>query len=154
MKPVMSTAVRLVLFASVMLSCVGCDLATKAAAHRALRARPPVSLLGGTIQLRYAENPGGFLSLGADLPQPVRSALFVTFSVVVVVALSFVAITGSSLGPFKLIGSALIAAGGLGNLVDRVSRGSARDWIVVQAGSLHTGVFNLADVAIMTGVVI
>lgn len=112
-----------------------------------------MSLLGGSVQLCYAENPGGFLSAGADLPEPMRSVVFVTFSVLVVIALSVAAITGASFGPFKVIGSALIAAGGLGNLVDRLTRGFARDWIVVRAGSLHTGVFNLADVAIMAGAV-
>jgi signal peptidase II len=150
----MSTAVRVVVFSLVMISCVSCDLATKTAARHALQGRPPVSLLGGTVLLVYAENTGGFLSTGADLPAPVRSLLFVTFSVLVVVTLSVAAIAGRSVGRDRVIGSALIAAGGLGNLVDRVMRGSARDWIVVQAGSLHTGVFNLADVAIMAGIAI
>jgi signal peptidase II len=142
---------RVALFALVMVSCVSCDLATKAAAHHTLRGRPPVSLLGGTVELCYAENAGGFLSTGADLPQPFRSLLFVSFSVVVVLTLSVVAIAGTSLSRSRVIGCALVAAGGLGNLVDRVVRGSTRDWVVVQAGSLHTGVFNVADVAIMAG---
>jgi len=148
----MSIPLRVVLFALVLVSCVGCDLATKTTAHRALRGRPPVLLLGGAIQLCYAENPGGFLSAGADLPRPVRSLLFVTFSLAIVITVSVVALAGSSVSGFKVIGCALIAARGLGNLVDRVTRGFARDWIVVRTGPLHTGVFNLADVAIMAGI--
>jgi signal peptidase II len=149
---VMSLTVRITLFLMVMVSCVSCDLTTKAAAYRTLRERPPVLLLGGTVQLRYAENTGGFLSVGDDLPQPIRWLLFVSFSALVVITLSVVTIAGSSLNRTKVIGCALVAAGGLGNLVDRVTRGSTRDWAMVQAGSLHTGVFNLADVAIMAGI--
>ena len=151
---VLSLTVRIALFLLVMVSCVSCDLVSKAAAHRTLRQRPPVSLLGGTVQLRYAENTGGFLSAGDDLPQPIRSLLFVSFSALVVIALSVVTIAGSSLSRTHVIGCALVAAGGLGNLVDRVTRGSTRDWILVQAGSLHTGVFNFADVAIMAGIAV
>jgi signal peptidase II len=42
--------------------------------------------------------------------------------------------------------------GGASNLIDRVFReGHVVDYMVLNLGSVHTGVFNIADVAIMVG---
>jgi signal peptidase II len=51
-----------------------------------------------------------------------------------------------------LIGAALVIAGGTSNWIDRVIAGKVVDFIVVGIGPLRTGVFNVADVAIMVGV--
>jgi len=146
-----SRLARWLFLGAVMASCVGCDQVTKAIASRDLRGHAPVRLLGNTIQLEYAENTGGFLSIGADLPRPVRSIVFELVSVLAIGGLLVFAIAGRSPTVLQLLGSALFAAGGLGNLVDRVARGATRDFILVQAGSLHTGIFNVADAVIMAG---
>jgi signal peptidase II len=39
----------------------------------------------------------------------------------------------------------------LSNLIDRIAVGSVIDFLNVGVGSLRTGIFNLADVAIMAG---
>src|SRR5882672_10120769 len=83
----MKSVRRLFLLASVTVSCVSCDQVTKSLAGSELAGRPAVSLLGDTIRLSYAENPGGFLSLGAELAEPLRSWLFVGFTVATVAAL-------------------------------------------------------------------
>ena len=46
---------------------------------------------------------------------------------------------------------AAIVGGGIGNLVDRVQLGAVRDFLNVGIGSLRTGIFNLADMAITFG---
>jgi signal peptidase II len=46
----------------------------------------------------------------------------------------------------------LIAAGGMGNLVDRVLReGRVIDFMNLGLGPVRTGIFNVADVQIMVG---
>ena len=48
---------------------------------------------------------------------------------------------------------ALIAGGGLGNLYDRLTNtGRVVDFLMVGMGSLRTGIFNVADLAITFGV--
>jgi signal peptidase II len=54
-------------------------------------------------------------------------------------------------GP-PIVGLALIFAGGASNLLDRVAHGSVIDFMNVGVGPLRTGIFNVADVAIMAGV--
>ena len=47
---------------------------------------------------------------------------------------------------------ALILAGGLGNQIDRLLfQGGVTDFLFLTLGPLHTGIFNVADMAIMAG---
>jgi signal peptidase II len=50
-----------------------------------------------------------------------------------------------------LIGTGLVLAGGASNWVDRLVRGSVVDFMNVGIGPLRTGIFNVADMAIMMG---
>ena len=148
----MTTWVRLVLLAAVIVSCVGCDQSTKHMASRELKGRAPMSFLAGTVQLSYAENPGAFLSLGADLPAPLRSTLFLVLTSAMVLGLVGAAVAVKSLDAMSVLLLGLIAAGGLGNLIDRWTLGLARDFLVLRLGPVHTGIFNVADIAITLGV--
>ena len=45
-----------------------------------------------------------------------------------------------------------MVAGGTSNLVDRIAYGMVIDFVNVGVGPVRTGIFNVADVAIMLGV--
>jgi len=52
----------------------------------------------------------------------------------------------------RFVALALVAGGGLSNLIDRlVYDGRVTDFLNVGIGSLRTGIFNLADTAILAG---
>ena len=51
-----------------------------------------------------------------------------------------------------LLGAALMVAGGTSNLMDRISYGMVIDFMNVGIGPVRTGIFNVADMAIMVGV--
>ena len=145
----MRAAVLLVLFG---LATVGCDQASKQAAVEHLEGEPPVALMGGAVRLVYAENPGAFMGLGDQLPDGARAALFVGVNLVILGALGWWALRRRQ-DLWVQAAATLIIAGGIGNLVDRVLRDGGRvvDFLVVGAGPVRTGVFNLADVAVMVG---
>ncbi len=67
---------RWLILAAAALVTIGCDRATKHAAGVLLAGEPDRSYLANTVRLGYAENTGGFLSLGADLARPARTAVF------------------------------------------------------------------------------
>lgn len=50
-----------------------------------------------------------------------------------------------------LFGTALFVTGGALNLADRIVRGSVVDFMNVGIGPVRTGIFNVADMAIMLG---
>lgn len=59
------------------------------------------------------------------------------------------------LSSFAVASSALIIGGGLSNLIDRIiNQGAVIDFMNIGVGSLRTGIFNVADVAIMVGMFI
>lgn len=131
---------------------VGCDQATKQVAVEHLEGEPPVALMGGTVRLVYAENPGAFLGLGDDLPDGVRSVLLVGVNLVILGALGWWAFRRRQ-DMLVRAAATLVIAGGIGNLIDRALREGGRvvDFLVVGAGPLRTGIFNVADVAVMVG---
>jgi signal peptidase II len=145
-------ASRLVLVLAV-LGTIGCDRVTKYLAAGALAGIPGRSYLGDTIWLGYVENRGGFLSLGAGLSPAVRTVIFTVGTGLMLVALIVVAIRHRWRG-WPAIGLALFISGGVSNWIDRAVRGSVVDFLNVGIGPVRTGVFNVADVAIMLGAAI
>jgi len=140
-------------FVVLALGTIGCDRVTKSLATDRLAMAAPQSFFAGTLRLEYARNPGGFLSLGADLPPGPRQIVFAAGTSVLLVGLAAVAIRRRWAGP-ALAGVTLICAGGLSNLVDRLLHGSVVDFINVGVGPVRTGIFNVADVAVLTGAVV
>jgi signal peptidase II len=132
---------------------VGCDRVTKHVAASLLAGTDGHSFLNDTVRFAYVENTGGFLSLGAELPPAVRTAVFTIATGLVLFGLVADAIRDQWTG-WRAIGVTLFIAGGLSNWVDRVVHGSVIDFMNVGVGWLRTGIFNVADVAIMAGVAI
>ena len=145
-----SLALRLALVATIVTT-VGCDRVTKHVATSALAGRPARSLLADTVRLAYVENTGAFLGLGSELPIEARTALFTIATAVLLLALVAYGIRLRWTG-WPAFGLTLLVGGGVSNWVDRVLHGSVIDFINVGVGPLRTGVFNVADVAIMVGV--
>jgi signal peptidase II len=129
---------------------IGCDRVTKHAASAYLAGTPDRSFLSDTIRVGYVENTGGFLSLGADLPPIARDAVFTVATAIALVALLGLTLRRKYAGSAEL-GLVLFIAGGASNWIDRVLRGSVVDFLNMGIGPLRTGVFNMADVAIMLG---
>ena len=74
-------SMRLALALSLLVCCVGCDQTTKCIATRTLCGNPPLSCLFNTLRLEYALNPGGFLSVGVNLPPQLRFWIFAGLNV-------------------------------------------------------------------------
>jgi signal peptidase II len=144
---------RLLSFLAIVLTCIGCDHVSKVAAVSILETRAPIELLRGIVRFELAYNPGAFLSLGAGLPPLVRSVLFgVTVPLGVVLA-SVLLLRRRGLGAWALVALALLVGGGLANGLDRaLHQGVVTDFVSLGVGGLRTGIFNVADVAVIAGV--
>jgi signal peptidase II len=130
------------------------DQWTKAMARAVLAVSAPREFLGGLVTLLYAENSGAFLSLGARLPEFARTMVFTGLVVIALVIAAWVLLAGRVSQRGDSYALALLIGGGIGNVIDRIARqGRVTDFIYLSAGPLHTGVFNVADMAI-TGAVL
>ena len=146
---------RLGLVVLILMSCTSCDQVIKGIAKESLASSAPISILNGLVRVEYTENPGAILGMGANLPSEIRLLFFVIFvSVVLTLTLVF-AINMHGLSLMHIVGLSLIAAGGIGNLLDRLfNKGLVIDFVSLGIGPLRTGIFNLADAAIFGGVAI
>ncbi|HEX5748272.1 MAG TPA: signal peptidase II [Archangium sp.] len=136
----------------VLAGTVGCDQATKQLAISQLRDESTRSFLGGLLRLTFAENPGAFLSLGGNLSHSLRFWLFIATVGVLLLGTLVYLVMSRRLGPLQSAALALIVGGGLSNWFDRlVNDGRVVDFMNLGIGSLRTGIFNVADVALMLG---
>ncbi|WP_459554920.1 signal peptidase II [Lacunimicrobium album] len=140
---------------AVILVIVVADQASKLWAVETLKGEPMTSYLGDVFRIVYAENTGGFLSLGSTLPAAARFWLLTVINgVVLTIGLTYV-MAWRNLGPVIWWGVTLLVAGGMGNLIDRVRlEGSVIDFLNMGIGNLRTGIFNIADIAISVGVLL
>jgi signal peptidase II len=147
-----SRIMRLLAILLVSIGTVGCDQTTKHIARIELSASRSQRSLCGLVEFTLAENPGAFLSLGASLSKTLRRAVFtVSVSLGLAASLAYL-LRSSKLQLFSFFGLAWIIAGGTSNLIDRLTRhGLVTDFMLIRVGPLQTGVFNLADVAIVAG---
>jgi signal peptidase II len=119
------------------------DQVTKELALRSLH-DGPVDVIDGVLRWRLTFNPGGAFGILQDHPE-----LFLVATVVVIGALVIWARKIDD--PRLVIPLGLIVGGGLGNVIDRIVRG--HDGQVVDFIDLHVWpVFNVADMAVVTGV--
>jgi signal peptidase II len=132
--------------------CVGCDQVSKSAARAFLEPGVTQSLFADSLRLQLVENPGSFLSLGASLPQRWRFMIFTGAVAALLLGLLGAALFARRLDRVRFIALALVAGGGISNLIDRlVFQGQVTDFLNVGIGSLRTGIFNVADMTILAG---
>lgn len=103
------------------------------------------------FRFEYAENPGAFLSLGAQFSDMARMLILGCMGLFLI----YVVFLLVRKAPFwHLLAFTLLLGGGLGNLIDRVFRRAVIDFMNMGFGSLRTGIFNVADMAIMAGLIL
>jgi signal peptidase II len=144
---------RGILICLLLVATTGCDRVTKHFAATALAGKPAQSFFADTVRLAYHENPGGFLSTGATWRPSVRTGVFQLANGAFLFATLLVA-ARLKWSWFATIGLLLFLGGGFSNLIDRVAMGSVIDFMNLGIGPFRTGIFNVADVAIMAGVAI
>ena len=129
------------------------DLVTKNIAQANLQFKPSITYLGGFIKLIYAENTGGMLSFGSTIPEFLKIIVFQYLVLALLLFLLGYIVYKDDLTKIQTTAFLLFLGGGFGNLIDRFfNDGKVIDFILLKAFGLHTGIFNLADMYVTTGV--
>lgn len=111
-----------------------------------------VSILAGTVQFIFTFNPSGFLSVLQGVPEQLRFILLnICVAVLLLGCLYYIFLYPQSKKHYCLP-LTWVCAGGLSNLLDRMlHEEGVIDFVSIGIGSFRTGIFNLADVYILTG---
>lgn len=126
------------------------DQVTKAWAARVVRLEGDRAIIPGLLNFAYAQNPGVAFSMFDDHGETGRWALSVVALVAATLVLYFFWRTPRT--DDRVLGSlALLLAGIVGNVVDRLRLGYVIDFIDVQFGNWHYPTFNIADASICIG---
>ncbi len=126
------------------------DQTTKAWAVRRLRFEGDMPLIPGFLNLVYATNTGVAFSMLDDQGDTGRWGLSMVAFIAAALVLYFFWRTPRN--DDRVLGAlALLLAGIVGNVTDRMRLGFVIDFIDVQFGSWHYPTFNVADIAIVTG---
>ncbi len=129
------------------------DQGTKSLARQWLMGHAPIIYLDDFFRFEYAENSGAFLSLGAGLPDSVRFWLLTVAVGAFLVFATYILLTDPKITRITVWSLSLMVSGGFSNLLDRMFRTEGRvvDFMNMGIGNLRTGIFNVADMAIMAG---
>lgn len=144
---------RLSIFVGITAAVLVLDQWTKHLANQYLQGKPPRFYLGDTVRVLYALNRGAFLSLGDGFPDWLRFWLFTVAVGGLLVFLTVYALRSPDLDTPSLVAYCAFISGGIANWIDRVRfDGVVVDFLNIGIGPVRTGVFNVADVAVMVGI--
>lgn len=141
-----------VLFIFILLSTnVGCDQISKEIVRNGIGYHEQISLIKDYLTLTKVENTGAFLSAGNDLPEPLKTILLTVAPLLILIAAFIYVLHVNHLSNLSIAGICFVIGGGIGNIYDRIQYGSVTDFLHIDLGVFQTGIFNMADVSIMTG---
>ncbi len=133
---------------------IGIDQWTKYLAKVNLKNIPGESYFNDIFRIVYAENNGAFLSMGSDLSDDWRFLILSVLPIIILIVFLLYTLFSKEVDLKNAIAFSFILGGGLSNIIDRIAYGSVIDFMNMGIGSLRTGIFNVADLSIIAGVVL
>jgi len=137
----------------IVLANASCDQLSKNVARKHLDYYETVDVIGKHLILTKIENSGAFLSTGDKLSGTIKFTFLTLLPLIVLLYGIYFLLTNIKLPGLLVVGICFVIGGGLGNLYDRLLYGSVTDFLHIDFYILKTGIFNLADVSIMTGMI-
>ena len=152
----MKKGTKILLFCLGSLVLISWDRASKELAKEHLKDKAPITYFHDTFRFQYVENTGAALSLGDSLPKAASFRLLSILPLALLLFMGGYAIKRSDeMSKAKLFAFALIIAGGLGNIYDRIVYDRhVTDFMNMGIGDLRTGIFNFADVCVTAGAIL
>lgn len=130
---------------------IGCDQVSKSIVREKVNYHEDIELIADYFILTKVENTGALLSLGSSLSPSVKKVVLLLLPSLLLFALLVFVLFQSELEKQMIAGLCFIVGGGIGNIFDRFLYGSVTDFLHIDLGLFRTGVFNMADVSVMTG---
>ena len=147
----MKRIIKIIACLVIIFSNIGCDQITKEKARNQISNHETISIIKNNFMLTKVENTGATLSLGSNLNPSLKIIFLQILPLAVLVLLFFYMVKEKSISKLNLIAFSFIIGGGIGNIYDRILYNSVTDFMYLEWGVLHTGIFNMADVSVVVG---
>lgn len=135
---------RIVFYSVALTLGIAIDLISKIIIATFLKPIGEITIIPGIVKLSYVENKGAAWGMLAD-----HRWVFLSLSTVAIIGILFYLYTGWAQSKLLSASLTLICAGGIGNMVDRLSLGYVIDFI--KADFIDFPVFNIADSFVTIG---
>ena len=134
---------------------IAADQISKIIVRAKVIAGSQTEIIGSYLSLHNVENEGAFLGMGSELNDTLRIILLLVLPVVVLGLVLRYILKDKNLDKWSLLAFSMIIGGGIANVFDRVVFGSVTDFLYIKLTDLlRTGIFNIADLAVTTGMII
>lgn len=131
------------------------DRATKLWIESTVSVWDSYHVIPGFFDIVHAKNKGAAFGIFSEAEHPLRTAMLIGVSLVVLVFVSYVLLWpgrgGFPASRVTTIGLALVLGGALGNIYDRAVHGEVTDFLEFYSGAWRFAAFNVADSAISVG---
>jgi len=131
-----------------IVSNISCDQITKREVRENIGSHERIQVIKDNFILTKVENTGAALSFGSDFPPIVKLFIFQIMPIIVLIYLFYFLYKREDISKVNFVAFTFFIGGGIGNIIDRVLYNSVTDFMYLELGSLHTGVFNMADVSV------
>lgn len=143
---------RTLVILAILSANVGCDQISKNIVRENIRYGQKITLVPDFLTLTKVENTGAFLSMGNSMSQPWKTILLAIFPILILGLGIMYLFLKKGLSNLSVLGICLLLGGGIGNIYDRIIYGSVTDFLHADLIIFQTGIFNIADMSIMTGI--
>ena len=151
----LNNKVRHILITLIVLLSISIDQISKIWVRNNFESYNETSIIGDIFTLIKVENTGAFLGMGSELSEIPRVFLLIILPVVVLISITIYTYIDKTLDKISIIGFSLIIGGGVANIFDRIVYGSVTDFLYINLGGIFkTGIFNIADLSVTTGMIL
>ena len=133
---------------------IGIDQYSKKIVREEIIPGSQTEILGELLQLMNVENSGAFLGMGSESNATIKLIFLLILPIIVILSVLYYLFTNKSVDKLTSVGLSCIVGGGLANLYDRFLYGSVTDFLFMDFGIAKTGIFNLADLSVTTGMIL
>lgn len=132
---------------------ISCDQITKSIVRSEINPGEMIPVIKNYLTLTNIENTGAFLSLGESWLEPVKMFFLMFLPVIFILFGLYFMVKFSNRNIVLIISIAFVIGGGIGNMIDRFKFKSVTDFLHLDFGIVQTGIFNMADVSIVIGII-
>lgn len=113
-----------------------------------------IDVIGKYFQLIWVENTGAFLGMGSDMNPTLKLIFLLILPTIVLIYVIYYIIKTKELDRLSLIAFCCIIGGGIANVFDRIVFKQVTDFFFIDLGGVFkTGIFNVADLSVTTGMI-
>lgn len=133
---------------------IAIDQISKVVVRANIEIKEVIELIGDKFILTNVYNKGAFLGMGSDMDPTLRLIFLLILPSIVLLYVIYYIVKTKELDRLSLIAFCCIIGGGIANVFDRIVFGKVTDFFFIDLGGVFkTGIFNVADLSVTTGMI-